>query len=537
MSLSVLNRGGTPGGLTGSIIVKGLSGTDTVTANKNNKTLIGVYKQKLNEAYVVPDGYTQLEYVETTGSQFFNTGVVCDSTLYEFNIKFKKSNSTTGVNLMCASTNNRLWPVGAFFGSATTISLAVGNSSSQHGYSVIQGNTYEYGVIVNTVNHTWAVSVDGKQVGNGTFTGNVSTNSVYLLSHNNSGNAIQTCPATLYAFTAKKDGVLIRDFVPAKRNSDGVIGLYDLVNSKFYTNAGSGNLIAGAEVPKYFYYHEITGIKDTGVWLVTATDGEKTTTQGVPIEIIGLYEIEMSYVGNYFMLYDYGDECKDVTGGWTNQVDVPSGCTGVVTKNNDNISIYVSGRTSNSSQAYAATANPVDVSDYSKLFVAIKPITGNGNVQLRLMLRNKLTVTWNDWATMVGSSVMAYPVNITTFAQLDVAQFNSAYHPYWGLDGTESATVVSVATFLAKSDDIATLCTKAGLSAPSNLATLIGDTNSITAILANETAVKFMVSKCTGDFMASFVASSACLSALEASPYKSIVTTNYHWAKFLAMVQ
>ena len=89
---------------------------------------------------------------------------------------------------------------------------------------------------------------------------------------------------------------------------------------------------------------------------------------------------------------------------------------------------------------------------------------------------------------------------------------------------------------LLKPDDWKTLCSMASISAPADLATLIANTTSITAILANEAAVRYMVSKCTGDFMASFVASSACLSALDASPYKNIILANKHWAKFLAMV-
>ncbi|MBP5794934.1 MAG: hypothetical protein J6W41_02870, partial [Alphaproteobacteria bacterium] len=38
---------------------------------------------------------------------------------------------------------------------------------------------------------------------------------------------------------------LIHEYIPAKRNSDGVIGLYDTVNNRFYTNAGTGTFIAG----------------------------------------------------------------------------------------------------------------------------------------------------------------------------------------------------------------------------------------------------------------------------------------------------
>jgi hypothetical protein len=40
-------------------------------------------------------------------------------------------------------------------------------------------------------------------------------------------------------------GQLVRNFIPAKRRSDNIVGLYDAVNKQFYTNAGSGSFTAG----------------------------------------------------------------------------------------------------------------------------------------------------------------------------------------------------------------------------------------------------------------------------------------------------
>jgi len=38
------------------------------------------------------------------------------------------------------------------------------------------------------------------------------------------------------------------DLRPARRDSDGVIGMYDLVSRTFKTNSGSGAFIAGPEL-------------------------------------------------------------------------------------------------------------------------------------------------------------------------------------------------------------------------------------------------------------------------------------------------
>jgi hypothetical protein len=53
------------------------------------------------------------------------------------------------------------------------------------------------------------------------------------------------CESRLYSAQISINNVIQRNFLPARRISDGVIGLYDIINNQFYTNAGSGNFIAG----------------------------------------------------------------------------------------------------------------------------------------------------------------------------------------------------------------------------------------------------------------------------------------------------
>ena len=60
---------------------------------------------------------------------------------------------------------------------------------------------------------------------------------------------------------------------------------------------------------------DITKIKELGTWTVTATNGAKTITQDVLVDAAVEFEIEMSYT---LWLYRAGDECVDVTGGWSN---------------------------------------------------------------------------------------------------------------------------------------------------------------------------------------------------------------------------
>ena len=49
--------------------------------------------------------------------------------------------------------------------------------------------------------------------------------------------------------------------VPAKRNSDNAIGMYDKVSGTFFTNAGTGTFVAGPTVNTDSYQLRATGLR------------------------------------------------------------------------------------------------------------------------------------------------------------------------------------------------------------------------------------------------------------------------------------
>ena len=75
MSLFNNTQGGGTGGASASIFITGLSEADTVTATKDGKTVNGKWVSEPNPESVVPDGYTQLNYIQSTGTQYIDTGV------------------------------------------------------------------------------------------------------------------------------------------------------------------------------------------------------------------------------------------------------------------------------------------------------------------------------------------------------------------------------------------------------------------------------------------------------------------------------
>lgn len=61
-------------------------------------------------------------------------------------------------------------------------------------------------------------------------------------------NGAAGVPSVMYSFSVVNGGATRLNLIPCYRKSDGVIGMYDTVSGTFYTNAGSGTFIKGADV-------------------------------------------------------------------------------------------------------------------------------------------------------------------------------------------------------------------------------------------------------------------------------------------------
>jgi hypothetical protein len=64
---------------------------------------------------------------------------------------------------------------------------------------------------------------------------------------NTSNSPQRFCNATLYYFKLFVNGTLVRDMVPCK-NSNNVVGMYDVVNDTFYTSPNGAAFVAGPAV-------------------------------------------------------------------------------------------------------------------------------------------------------------------------------------------------------------------------------------------------------------------------------------------------
>ena len=346
------------GGETATIFVTGLSETDTVTCTKDGKTKQGKWVNKTNPAVSVPVEYTQLEYIESSGTQYINTDVsapngfkaILDWMFTDFsgdNNKTVLGSEDSASPWACNWLQKRgesvcRWHLGAYdeYRSSTTVSV----------------NT-QYDIDMSTIKGTSYLKIDGNSIITDTNSNDRSSNSIYIFATNKAGTAGDQSSARLYSCKIIKDDETVRNYIPAKRNSDGVVGLYDLISKTFFTNAGTGTFTAGSEIPSATSGWLFDKLKEYGTYTITATNGTNTTTQDVLVDMAIEFDIKMSYK---LYLYNLGDECESVTGGWS-----AKNSNGSFTKNSTSF-ILANGYT-NTNGLGVSVNKLIDLSKYTKL--------------------------------------------------------------------------------------------------------------------------------------------------------------------------
>lgn len=198
----------------------------------------------------LPDGYTRLEYIESTGTQYIDTGLKWKYG-YSINLDFTSINNKGNYCLFGASNGSAynngevscFWYDGRFDRVVPT-----SNTDSVNGtFNSYLSNT-RYTLTYDN-NITKAITKeDIYSLQNNVYNNYVGNNSIWLFSTHRTGNPY----CAIFKLHGEKmfneNNQLIQYLIPSKRISDSVSGLYDIVTNTFLTNAGTGVFIAGPEV-------------------------------------------------------------------------------------------------------------------------------------------------------------------------------------------------------------------------------------------------------------------------------------------------
>lgn len=179
----------------------------------------------------LPNGYTQLKYIQSTGTQYIDTGFKPNNNT-KIDIEFR-TQSSSGVICGCDAG----WLSNGFAIAVTAIEFYNARILLSFADSTKHNVVLDKGVV--TID-----KVSKGAIASGTF---ASVYAIFLFGNNRSGAVAECTNTIVYSCKIYDNGKLIRNLIPCK-NASNVIGLYDAKNNQFYSNAGSGAFTAGPEV-------------------------------------------------------------------------------------------------------------------------------------------------------------------------------------------------------------------------------------------------------------------------------------------------
>lgn len=172
--------------------------------------------------YGAPVSYTELNYIQSTGTQYIDTGITMNKT------------DNVIIEQKCAISNDR---------------YAGCNGYTQWTGDITNNVDSVVKVVYTSTNNTETIYVDGVQKTSNLWDNyNGSNVKIGIFKLGKEGNTWHESSAQvgiLYYCKIYKNNTLVRDFIPAQRDEDSAVGLYDKVSKMFFVNNGTGNFISG----------------------------------------------------------------------------------------------------------------------------------------------------------------------------------------------------------------------------------------------------------------------------------------------------
>jgi hypothetical protein len=184
---------------------------------------------------MLPSGYTRLEYIESTGIQYIDTGIYPTNTTETmvvgqytelsnndsiFGALESNGRNYYGLGLANSGTEWRLW-----YGSGTAPWVFFGvPDTSKHTFLLRNKSLY-----IDNLDTPVAVSPRSCPT---------QAQTMFLFAANFAGRFYTPSKTKIFSAVIKNDNTLVRNFIPAK-DSSNVIGMYDTVSGTFFTNAAT----------------------------------------------------------------------------------------------------------------------------------------------------------------------------------------------------------------------------------------------------------------------------------------------------------
>ena len=229
----------------------------------------------------LPNGYTELEYIQSSGTQYVDTGFIPNQ-----DTRIDTRFSATGV------ANRNIFVYGSGVDSSTSaFELYPWGERMQFNY----GNDGRFpgpAIANNIITTVQDKNVSKYIINNTTYSEThyiqsfTTPYTLTLFALHRANMVMPDSGMKLYSCQIYDNGTLVRNFVPCK-NPSGSFGLFDLVENKFYSNVGTGSFTGGDFVSTYEFMLTYPRLSSTDYnrWIQTSSPNASAASGYCPISI------------------------------------------------------------------------------------------------------------------------------------------------------------------------------------------------------------------------------------------------------------
>ena len=195
----------------------------------------------IKTAQRLPAGYTELEYIEGNGEQWINTGVLQSSDIgvsvkYAFMGlgNYKDIFGSFNPHYYLGIDSSGTYMVASYgpSGGSSIMSISVND--------VVIGQPYEFNINYYNSGIAEFVGIRSAELPSISFSSDISMRLFTAANYD-----VSPSQSRIYYMRITNGTSLVRNFIPARQDSTGTLGMYDTVTNTFFTNAGTGTFIAG----------------------------------------------------------------------------------------------------------------------------------------------------------------------------------------------------------------------------------------------------------------------------------------------------
>lgn len=222
--------------------------------------------------------YIQLDYIESTGTQYIDTGYIPTiNTDIKTRASVKYNSGSTPVALFGYLSGNDPYNRYAVQYHKDTVYVAKGKTEG----------------IISTIDYTKMCDIetkgskyiyDGNVISIAPLDFSVPNKLSIVLFARRTTNVNRQSKSKIEFFKIYENGALVMDLIPCIRKSDGVVCMYDLISNSFFENEGTGSFIAGTLTNLPDGYAQVSYLESTGTQYI---DIGLKVSNNTKVELVG----------------------------------------------------------------------------------------------------------------------------------------------------------------------------------------------------------------------------------------------------------